>query len=224
MFTGIVEEIGRIVGWQESSEVCRLTIGCAAVTADARQGDSIAVNGVCLTAASVWQDGFTADILVESLRSTALRLLRVGSPVNLERALAVGGRLGGHFVTGHVDGVGRIQMVTRERNSLWYRLEIPEPLIAYLVPKGSIAVDGTSLTIASLHAGGCTVSLIPHTADATVLGRKGPGDSVNIETDLLGKYVFRKLQAPGKPAEPAEPAGQASKSALTEEHLRNLGF
>lgn len=218
MFTGIIEEIGRIVGWQESSEMCRLTIGCETVTVDARQGDSIAVNGVCLTAATVWSEGFTADILMESLRASALRELRVGSPVNLERALAVGGRLGGHFVTGHVDGVGRIETVTKERNSLWYRLQIPGPLLNYLVPKGSISVDGTSLTIANLHGGGCTVSLIPHTAAVTVLGRKGPGDSVNIETDLLGKYVYRQLQADNEPPQ-TSPAG-----SLTEERLRNLGF
>lgn len=215
MFTGIVEEIGKVTSWQQGSQTCRLTISCKEVLAGSRLGDSIAVNGVCLTAAHLSRDSFTADILTESLRKTALVQLKTGHPVNLERALQVGGRLGGHWVTGHIDGVGKIADVFRERNSLWYTIELPHGMMDYLVPKGSIALDGTSLTIAKLEDRQVTVSLIPHTAQETILGLKGAGDLVNVETDILGKYVHRFMSKSEEPK---------AEDKLSLEKLRSLGF
>ncbi len=212
MFTGIVEEIGQVIGWKQGPQICQLTIQCSRVLDDARIGDSIAVNGVCLTAASQGDNSFTADIMVESLNKTALKVLKVGSRVNLERALQVGGRLGGHWVTGHIDDVGSISHIRRERNSLWYSIAVPAHLRVYLVPKGSIAVDGTSLTIAKLEGNICVVSLIPHTASATILGQKQPGDFVNIETDILGKYVATML------------GREKTSSGITQEKLQQFGF
>ena len=189
MFTGIVEEIGSVRQWQQGSEVCQITIAAQLIMEDIRLGDSIAVNGVCLTAAALGPTWFRADVMVESLRRTALAGLAPGAAINLERALQVGGRLGGHWVTGHIDGVGTITQVRRERNSLWYHVQLPEDVMQWLVPKGSVALDGTSLTVAALEPGGCVVSLIPHTAEHTILGRKAAGDKVNVEADVLGKYV-----------------------------------
>ncbi len=189
MFTGIVEEIGSVRQWQEGSEVCQITITAQRVMDDIHLGDSIAVNGVCLTAAALGPTWFRADVMVESLRRTALAGLSPGAEVNLERALQVGGRLGGHWVTGHIDGVGTISQVRRERNSLWYHVQLPADVLQWLVPKGSVSLDGTSLTVAALEPGGCVVSLIPHTAAHTILGQKAAGDKVNVEADVLGKYV-----------------------------------
>ncbi|NLY10177.1 MAG: riboflavin synthase [Firmicutes bacterium] len=193
MFTGIVEEIGKVVRWQRSTQVCKLTIQCKKVLEDTNLGDSIAVNGVCLTVADLTPDSFTADIMVESLRKTSLADLPINGSVNLERALQVGGRLGGHWVTGHIDGVGVIKEIVPEANSIWYTIELPPSLEKYMVDKGSIAVDGVSLTIAKAESNMVTLSLIPHTAKITILGSKGVGDKVNIEADILGKYVYKML-------------------------------
>ena len=213
MFTGIVEEIGTVTGWKQGPEVCQLTIDCQVVLQDARVGHSIAVNGVCLTAADIREGSFTADILVESLAKTALKKLQVGSSVNLERALQVGGRLGGHWVTGHIDGVGELMAIRRERNSLWYTLELPADLLKYMVPKGSIALDGVSLTIAKLQGNQVVVSLIPHTADQTIFGKRKPGDLVNVEGDVLGKYVYKMLGQ-----------GQSEPDGISKETLEKYGF
>ncbi len=212
MFTGIVLEIGKVVGWKQGPQICQLTIECKQVLEDARVGDSIAVNGVCLTAANIYGNSFTADIMVESLNKTALKQLDVGSAVNLEPALQVGGRLGGHWVTAHIDDIGRITSIVREHNSIWYSIQVPEHLMAYLVPKGSIALDGTSLTIARLDGNSVVVSLIPHTASATILGEKIPGDLVNVETDILGKYVASMLNRDKK------------QTGVTMEKLQQFGF
>lgn len=214
MFTGIVEEIGRVSQWQQGSEVCQITITGQTVLEDIHLGDSIAVNGVCLTAAALGPNWFRADVMVESLRRTALADLGAGASVNLERALQVGGRLGGHWVTGHIDGVGRITKVRRERNSLWYHVQLPSEVRQWLVPKGSVALDGTSLTVADLGGDTCVVSLIPHTASHTVLGQKAAGDAVNVEADILGKYVKQFMTSESKPA-----AGE-----LTLEFLQRTGM
>lgn len=194
MFTGIVEEIGTISRWNKGTEVCQLKVDCTEVLAGTKLGDSIGVNGVCLTVSQLGRDHFIADIMVESLAKTALGTLRTGEQVNLERALQIGARLGGHWVTGHIDGVGTIVTIRREKNSLLYQITLPEEVSMISVPMGSIAIDGTSLTIARLTGNVCVVSLIPHTASKTIIGQKKSGDLVNIEADILGKYVAKNLQ------------------------------
>ena len=198
MFTGIVEELGEITGRDLLSDAERLTIRGPVVTADAGHGDSIAVNGVCLTVVDLMPDGrFTADVMAETLNRSNLGELQVGSRVNLERAAAVNSRLGGHIVQGHVDGTGTI--VARQSAGSWetVRISIPPQLARYLVEKGSVAVDGISLTISALGAGPAgsefEVSLIPETLARTTLGRKQPGEVVNLEVDMIAKYVERLL-------------------------------
>ena len=196
MFTGIVEEVGSVVDLLETGDAARLRIRGPLATTGARHGDSIAVNGVCLTVAEQDGDDFTADLMAETLRRSALGGLRVGSPVNLERALAADGRLGGHIVQGHVDGVGRL--ISREPGEHWddLRFELPAGLARYVVEKGSITVSGVSLTVTGVSAPGADehwfgVSLIPTTLTGTTLGDLAPGDPVNLEVDVLAKYVER---------------------------------
>lgn len=197
MFTGIVEELGEITGRDVLADAARLTIRGPVVTADAGHGDSIAVNGVCLTVAELLPDGrFTADVMAESLNRSNLGELRVGSRVNLERAAAVNSRLGGHIVQGHVDGTGRV--VAREPSENWevVRIEIPAAVARYIVEKGSITVDGISLTVSGLGAGPrdwFEVSLIPTTRELTTLGTAPVGTLVNLEVDVIAKYVERLL-------------------------------
>ncbi|MFE9657050.1 riboflavin synthase [Micromonospora sp. NPDC006431] len=200
MFTGIVEELGEVVRTTETGgDSALVAIRGPLVTSDARHGDSIAVNGVCLTVVDVDGGVFTADVMGETLRRTALGALRPGDPVNLERAAALGSRLGGHLVQGHVDGVGEI--VAREPAAQWetVRFRLPAALSRYVVEKGSITVDGVSLTVADVGADWFAVGLIPTTLKLTTLGAKGPGDPVNLEVDVLAKYVERLLAggAPG---------------------------
>lgn len=218
MFTGIVETIGTVKAWQQGGDTCQITIAIGSTWSDLHLGDSVAVNGVCLTAAALGEDWFRADVLVESLRRTSLAHLRPGAQVNLERALPVGGRLGGHFVTGHIDGVGRILSITKERNSLWYKIQLPMDVMYWLVPKGSIALDGTSLTIAELGPDWCIVSLIPHTASGTVLGDRVMGDVVNVEADVLGKYVRQFLQSGGSPGNSNSTATKELSMDMLQEH------
>ncbi|GAA0359108.1 riboflavin synthase [Microbispora corallina] len=196
MFTGIVEELGEVVAVEEldAGRSARLTVRGKVVTGDARHGDSIAVNGVCLTVAAVDGDAFTADVMKETLDRSSLGALRPGSPVNLERAVRADQRLGGHIVQGHVDGTGAV--VSREPAEHWevVRISLPPGLERYVVEKGSIAVDGVSLTVVAADAGSFTVSLIPTTLELTTLGHKQPGDPVNLEVDVIAKYV-EKLTA-----------------------------
>ncbi|MEZ0071889.1 riboflavin synthase [Planotetraspora sp. GP83] len=194
MFTGIVEELGEVVGVEPQSDAARLSVRGAVVTGDARHGDSIAVNGVCLTVADVEGDVFTADVMKETLDRSSLGVLRPGSRVNLERAVRADQRLGGHIVQGHVDGTGVV--LSREPGEHWevVRLSLPEALNRYVVQKGSIAVDGVSLTVVGVDTDAFAVSLIPTTLDLTTLGRKQPGDPVNLEVDIIAKYV-EKLTA-----------------------------
>jgi riboflavin synthase len=198
MFTGIVEELGEVVSVEHLDGAARITVRGPQVTADARAGDSIAVNGTCLTVTGLSGSDFTADVMAETLRRTGLGDLAPGSPVNLERSLRVGDRLGGHLVQGHVDEVGTV--VSRVTGDRWdvVRITVPPRLARYLVEKGSVAVDGVSLTVSALSGGPgeqpwFEVSLIPATLAATTLGRVQPGAGVNLEADVIGKYVERML-------------------------------
>jgi riboflavin synthase len=196
MFTGIVEELGTIAGVDRGTDSARLTVRGPLVTSDATHGASIAVNGVCLTVVEHADGEFTVDVMAETLSRSSLGSLRAGDRVNLERAMAAGGRFGGHVVQGHVDGTA--QVLERVPGDRWaiVRLSLPAGLARYVVEKGSITVDGVSLTVASVVDTSFTVSLIPTTLDLTTLGHKGIGDLVNLEVDVLAKYVERLMSAP----------------------------
>jgi riboflavin synthase len=214
MFTGIVEELGEVVRITETAgDSALVALRGPLVTSDARHGDSIAVNGVCLTVVDVADGVFTADVMGETLRRSALGTLRPGDPVNLERAAALGSRLGGHLVQGHVDGVGEV--LSREQAAQWetVRFRLPAALARYVVEKGSITVDGVSLTVADVGPDWFAVGLIPTTLKLTTLGARHVGDPVNLEVDVLAKYVERLLGArladtgTGGLADPDVPAG-----------------
>jgi len=197
MFTGIVEELGQIVDKQDLSDAARFVIRGPVVTSDASHGDSIAVNGVCLTVVDVLPDGqFSADVMAETLQRSSLADLAAGSSVNLERAAALSSRLGGHIVQGHVDGTGTV--LTRTPSEHWevVRIALPDTIARYVVEKGSITVDGISLTVSGLGSDWFEVSLIPTTLSLTTLGRAPVGTRVNLEVDVIAKYVERLL-APG---------------------------
>jgi riboflavin synthase len=193
VFTGIVEELGQVAEIVELGDSVRLGLRGPTVTSDAHAGDSISVNGVCLTVVTNGDDVFTADVMRETLDRSSLGALAVGSPVNLERPMVLGGRLGGHLVQGHVDGVG--QLLARTSSQHWDLLAIslPAVLARYVVEKGSITVDGVSLTVVSVGDDRFTVSLIPTTLAITTLGSKQPGDPVNLEVDVIAKYVERLM-------------------------------
>ena len=193
-----------------------LSIGAAAVLSDLKLGDSVAVNGVCLTASGLDDTGFTADVMHETLRRSSLGSLTSGSRVNLERALAAGGRFGGHIVAGHVDGVGTVQRITRDDNAVWYTIAAGPEILRYVVEKGSIAIDGISLTVARVDGQSFAISAIPHTVSVTTLAHRRVGDPVNLETDVLGKYVEKLLQP--LQAEAPPPSG------ITRDFLTRCGF
>lgn len=198
LFTGLVEEIGRVVRISKGVNSSKVTINAKKVIADTKLGDSIAINGTCLTVVDLDSDSFTVDIMAETLRMGSFGNLKIGSKVNLERALRLGDRLGGHIVSGHIDGTGEIVNIHDEDISTWIEIEVPFNLIRYIVTKGSIAIDGVSLTVAKLGDRSFSVSLIPHTKGETILDYKKEGDIVNIECDLLGKYIERILEKPNK--------------------------
>ncbi|TKD69907.1 riboflavin synthase [Pseudalkalibacillus hwajinpoensis] len=209
MFTGIVEEIGRVESVQQAGESIVMQIAASTVLKDVHLGDSISINGVCLTVTSFTNSTFTVDIMPETFKSTALRHLGPNSSINLERAMAANGRFGGHFVSGHVDGVGEITRVEKVENAVYYDISISRDLIIYFVEKGSVSIDGTSLTVFGIGDHSLTISLIPHTVEETVLGRKRVGDLVNIECDMLGKYIMQYLdQRNGSKPEPASLGSQ----------------
>ncbi len=195
MFTGIVEEVGRVVETRFDQPHPQLAIGCRTVLAGTRVGDSIAVDGVCLTVERVDQGSFTVGLMPETLRRTALGALRPGSPVNLERSLAADGRIGGHIVQGHIDGTGTVTRRQEEGAALVVTLAVPPALARYIVEKGYIAVDGISLTVVAVTDTALTVSLVQHTQAHTTLAGKAIGDPVNLEVDILGKYIERLLGA-----------------------------
>ncbi|MCO6005767.1 riboflavin synthase [Actinoallomurus purpureus] len=195
MFTGIVEELGEVVALEPAGDSARLTVRGPLVVSDAVHGASIAVNGVCLTVTDVKDDVFTVDVMKETLDRSSLAALEPGSAVNLERPVRPADRLGGHIVQGHVDGVGRI--TSREPGDRWeiVTVELPPRLARYVVEKGSITVDGVSLTVVEARDDAFTIALIPTTLELTTLGRKGPGDPVNLEVDVVAKYVERLVTA-----------------------------
>jgi len=195
VFTGIVEELGEVVGWAELTDAARLTVRGPLVTSDAAPGDSIAVNGVCLTVVDSTGGAFTADVMKETLARSALGALSLGSPVNLERAVRLSDRLGGHLVQGHVDGTGEIRQVEPDEHWTVVTVSLPAELGRYVVEKGSITVDGVSLTVSAVGHSEFHVSLIPTTLERTTLGRKVVGDPVNLEVDITAKYVEKLLAA-----------------------------
>jgi riboflavin synthase len=208
MFTGIVEEIGRVHELARVHGTARLAVACGRVLDGVAVGDSIAVNGCCLTVTDLSGAGFVADLMGETLDRTALGDLAPGAPVNLERALAAGERLGGHLVQGHVDGVGAIAALEAHGGWTTMTVTLPEGLERYVAERGSIAVDGTSLTVTSVERSAFSVGLIPHTLSATALGSRRLGDRVNLEVDILAKYVERLLAAGGlRGASASRPVG-----------------
>lgn len=194
MFTGLVEELGRIRAMTRGAHSIRLTIAAEKVLQDVKLGDSIAVDGACLTVVEFSAASFTVDVMPETFDRTTLSLKKSGDPVNLERTLRVGDRLGGHIVSGHVDAVATLVSVTPRDNANILRIQLPRQLAPFLIPQGSVAVDGVSLTVVDCGEDWFEVSLIPHTWDVTILSGKRAGDKVNVETDVLGKYIFRMVQ------------------------------
>jgi riboflavin synthase len=193
MFTGIVEELGEVAALDERGHDAQLRVRCRSVVDDARPGDSIAVDGCCLTVTSVDGEGFVADVMPVTLALTTLGLRRSGAPVNLERAVRADGRLGGHVVQGHVDGIAEVVSITPGEQWSVVRLRVPAELARYVVARGSIALDGVSLTVSDVDAEVVTVSLIPETLARTTFGTRAVGDRVNVEVDVLAKYVERLL-------------------------------
>lgn len=209
MFTGIIEELGTV----ERVGAGRITVRAQRVLEGTRLGDSIAVNGVCLTVTHLTGADFTADVMPETLRRSSLGQLRPGSRVNLERAMAADGRFGGHIVSGHIDGMGQILALRDEGNAVWITIAAPPELLRGIVEKGSVAIDGVSLTVAAVTDQDFSVSIIPHTGGQTTLLHRRPGEQVNLETDIIGKYVSRLL-APER----------APKGGITREFLTQYGF
>lgn len=209
MFTGIIEEIGVITSIQRKTHALELTIRAKTVLEDVKRGDSISVNGVCLTVSSFSKDLFVVDVIPETFRSTTLSELKSNSRVNLERAMSAKGRFGGHFVSGHIDGVGVIRGIKKETNAITKRIELDNVLLKYMMVKGSVAVDGTSLTVFDVDRTSITISLIPTTQYDSLIGDKGIGEKVNIECDMLAKYTERI---------------QTSKSNMSKEWLQEQGF
>lgn len=198
MFTGIVEEVGHVASVRAKPQAMELTISCSLILEDIKRGDSISINGVCLTVSTFDAQTFTVDVIPETVKSSTMSGLKSGSRVNLERAMPANGRFGGHFVSGHIDGVGVIRSVKKEANAVTKIIELDSRLMKYMMLKGSIAVDGTSLTIFALGNNTVTISLIPTTQEDSLLGEKGIGEKVNIECDLLAKYTERVQTAEPK--------------------------
>ncbi|WP_100372612.1 riboflavin synthase [Bacillus sp. FJAT-45037] len=218
MFTGIIEEIGTIEEVRQSGEAIVMKIAASHILTDVALGDSIAVNGVCLTVTSYTDRSFTVDLMPETVRATSLNGLGRASKVNLERAMSAKGRFGGHFVSGHVDGTGTILSKDQKDNAVYYRIEAASELLRYMIYKGSIAVDGTSLTIFGVDEESFTISIIPHTIEETIIGSKGAGDIVNIECDMIGKYIEKFVTRQGIQQ------SATKKSSLTDAFLSEHGF
>ena len=220
MFTGLVETVGRVRSIKRGAASSVLSIEAPAIMQGVRIGDSIATNGVCLTATRVDDVGFCADVMHETLRRSSLGALSAGSAVNLERAMPADGRFGGHIVAGHVDGVGTVQRIEKDDNAIWYTIAAGPEVLKYVVEKGSITIDGISLTVARVDSQSFAISAIPHTVSVTVLADRKPGDIVNLETDIIGKYVEKLLHFP------QEEAALAPKqsSGITKEFLTRYGY
>lgn len=216
MFTGIVEEIGTIEDIARGSKSIKLFINCSRIMDDVKIGDSIAVNGICLTVTDMGGSWFSADVMPETMRKTALEKLSISSRVNLERAMRLSDRLGGHFVTGHIDGTGIVASRVEEEKAIWLTIEAHDDILKYIVMKGSVALDGTSLTVAHIDKSCFKVSLIPLTVCTTILGTKKAGDQLNIECDVIGKYVEKLLKSNTQESKP--------KKDISLEFLRSNGF
>lgn len=211
MFTGIIEEIGKVERIQKDSRNCKLSIKASKILTDIHLGNSIAVNGICLTVTRFNHQSFTVDVMNETWSRTALTLLKHGSEVNLERALSVNGRLGGHVVTGHIDGTGKISSIKKDDNAVWYQINTQKEILDLIVEKGSITIDGISLTVAKVSKVNFSVSVIPHTLEQTILKSKQVGSTVNLENDILGKYVQKLMD-------------NSPKSEISKELLYQNGF
>lgn len=214
MFTGIVEEVGQVKAIGNGT----LQIQATKVLEDVKLGDSIAVNGICLTVTGFNSHSFQADVMPETIKRTSLGELKLGSPVNLERALTLSSRLGGHIVSGHIDGTGRIVSLKEDKNAILMKIQADGAILRYIVEKGSVALDGISLTVAQVGNRDFTVSLIPHTRQVTNLSAKEEGSLINIENDVVGKYVAKLLQPAG------ESADVAAQSSITMDFLKENGF
>ncbi|CAM3708816.1 riboflavin synthase [Parendozoicomonas haliclonae] len=223
MFTGIIEAVGSIRRMEERGGDVRLHVATGKLDlGDVKLGDSIATNGVCLTAVTLPGDGFTADVSRETLRRTSLGELSVGSPVNLEKAMMPTSRFGGHIVSGHVDGVGRIVDITPSGRSLIYRVEAPAEIARYIAEKGSITVDGVSLTVNAVESAIFSLNIVPHTAEETIITHYRPGSRVNLEVDIIARYLERLLSAGQNGQQPAHSGGAAG--GMTEGFLAEHGF
>ncbi|WP_447971688.1 riboflavin synthase [Nitrospira sp. M1] len=198
MFSGIVEEMGAVKSVQKGLHGTRLSILASTILEDIHIGESVSVSGACLTVTEFGEQDFAVDVSTETLNLTTLGSTSVGTPVNLERAMKLNERIGGHLVTGHVDGIGAIRRREQDGNAIQFTIEVPESIARYCVKKGSITVDGISLTINEVSDAAFAITIIPHTATVTTMGLRQVGDSVNLETDMIGKYVERLLQSTGK--------------------------
>ncbi|ARU63154.1 riboflavin synthase [Tumebacillus avium] len=217
MFTGLIEEVGSVQEIRTSGKAIHLKLRAPSILEDVALGDSIAVNGICLTVTHYDGGSFTVDVVPETMRRTTLHELSVGSPVNLERAMAMGKRFGGHIVSGHVDGIGRIMEIVDEDIAKVVRFFAPPEVLRYLVEKGSITIDGVSLTVMDVASDSFRVSVIPHTWQVTVLRHRRVGSLVNLECDIIGKYVERLLL-------PYAPGAANGKQSITLDYLRENGF
>ncbi len=215
MFTGIIEETGKIINIRPGPKASTLTISGKIIFDDLKLGDSVAVNGVCLTVSSIKGNCFEAEAVSETLARTSLKAARAGSPVNLERALPAYGRFGGHIVSGHIDGTGKITKIERDGRAIIFSVETTAEISRYIIKKGSIAMDGISLTVANIKGNTFQVFVIPHTAENTTLIDKSPGDILNLENDIIGKYIEKLFKTPEKERE---------KGVITEEFLSRAGF
>ena len=212
MFTGIVEELGEVERIVKGAEKQRISVKCKLITEDIHMGDSIAVNGVCLTVVEFSAKGFSADVMNETFMRSGLGSLKSGAKVNLERAMRADGRFGGHIVSGHIDGTGKIGSIRQDGNAVWFEIKAGDEILSGIVEKGSVAIDGISLTVAAVKPDSFGVSIIPHTLKETVLGQKRVGDTVNLENDVIGKYVKKYM------------AGNEKSGGLTKEFLLANGF
>ena len=212
MFTGLIEEVATIQSVRHGARSCVLTIGCRTVLEGSQIGDSIAVNGVCLTVTSMGGSYYTADVMAETMNRSSLGQLSTGAKVNLERAMPANGRFGGHIVSGHIDGTGTVQSIEPDDNAVWYTIAAKADLLRYIVEKGSITIDGISLTVAYVDDHCFKVSIIPHTQQV--------GDIVNLECDIIGKYVEKLM----RPAPAAEEQETKKESGITEDFLKKYGF
>ena len=215
MFTGIIEELGTVKSLNMSGNSGSINIKAHKVLEKTQIGDSIAVNGICLTVTSLQPDGFTADVMAETVRRSSLGSAKAGDKVNLERAMSAEGRFGGHIVSGHIDGTGTIMEYRKEENAVWVTIGTSAEILELIVEKGSICIDGISLTVAAVSDSDFSVSIIPHTGEETTLLKKKPGDKVNLENDVVGKYVQKLLGIKSQ---------EKKESALTMDMLRDYGF